>query len=68
MTGNDIKIEAIHAGLECGLFFEKISDIDIISVGPNMSGIHTAQEKLGISSSIFVYKVIERVLEEMKQL
>ncbi len=68
MTGNNIKIEAIHAGLECGLFYEKISDIDIISVGPNMSGIHTAQEKLCISSSIFVYKVIERVLEEMKQL
>lgn len=65
LVGNEIKIEAIHAGLECGLFYERLSDVDIISVGPNMSGIHTAQEKLSISSSVRVYQIIERVLKDM---
>lgn len=65
-TGKEIRVEAIHAGLECGLFFEKMNDIDIISIGPNMQDIHTAQERLGISSSIMVYKIIEKVLAEMK--
>ena len=65
LVGSDIKIEAIHAGLECGLIYERISDIDIISVGPNMHGIHTAQEKLQISSSVLVYQIIERVLNDM---
>lgn len=68
IRGTDIKVEAIHAGLECGLFYERISDLDIISVGPNMSAIHTAQEKLGINSSVFVYKIIEQVLAEMKEI
>lgn len=65
LVGSEIKIEAIHAGLECGLFYERLSDVDIISVGPNMSGIHTAQEKLSISSSVRVYQIIERVLKDM---
>lgn len=67
-VGSDIKIEAIHAGLECGLIYEKMNDIDIISVGPNMHGIHTAQEKLQISSSVHVYQMIERVLQEMNHM
>lgn len=67
VTGSDIKVEAIHAGLECGLISEKMGDLDIISIGPNMNAIHTAQEKLGITSTITVYKMIERVLENMIQ-
>ena len=68
MTGKDIKVEAIHAGLECGLFYERMNDLDIISVGPNMKDIHTAQERLGITSSIMVYKIIEKVLADMKNM
>lgn len=68
MTGKDIKVEAIHAGLECGLFYERMNDLDIISVGPNMKDIHTAHERLGITSSIMVYKIIEKVLADMKNM
>lgn len=67
-TGSDIKIEAIHAGLECGLIYEKIDDIDIISIGPNMHDIHTAQERISVSSSVLVYKMIESTLEKMNQI
>lgn len=68
VSGKDVKVEAIHAGLECGLIYEKMKDIDIISIGPDMSGIHTVQEKLSVPSSVRLYKVIEKVLEEMKNL
>ena len=47
-----MKIEAIHAGLECGLIAEKMPGIDIVSIGPDMSRVHTIDEKVSISSTI----------------
>ena len=41
--------EAIHAGLECGLFYEKLSGLNCVSFGPNMKAIHTTEERLSIS-------------------
>lgn len=60
------KLEAIHAGLECSFFAEKIPGLDIISMGPNMADIHTPKERLSISSTIRVYKYLEKVIEGMK--
>jgi dipeptidase D len=64
LCGKDMKVEAIHAGLECGLIHEKIPGIDIVSVGPDMFGVHTIEEKLSISSTIRVYKFLETVMKE----
>ncbi|MFV0342300.1 MAG: aminoacyl-histidine dipeptidase [Anaerocolumna sp.] len=64
--GYEAKLEAIHAGLECSFFAEKIPNVDIVSLGPNMMDIHTPKEKLSISSSIRVYKYLEKVLEGLK--
>lgn len=44
------KIKAIHAGLECGLFLEKYPHLDMISIGPDMTDVHSPDEKLKISS------------------
>lgn len=64
VTGNEIKIEAIHAGLECGILAKKLGDIDIIAIGPNMKDIHTTEESLSISSVIRVYDVIVETLKD----
>ena len=64
--GYEPKVEAIHAGLECGLICEKIPDIDIVSLGPDMCAIHTPKERLGIESSVRVYRFIEHLLAEMR--
>jgi dipeptidase D len=64
--GYEPKLEAIHAGLECSFFAEKIPDIDIVSLGPNMYDIHTPKEKLSISSAVRVYKFLEKVIEGLK--
>lgn len=55
-------VEAIHAGVECGLLLEKRPDLDCISIGPDMHDIHTAEERLSISSTARVYEYVKRVL------
>lgn len=50
MFGKKPEIQAIHAGLECGILLEKCPDLDVISFGPDMKDIHTPKEMLSISS------------------
>ena len=57
------KIKAIHAGLECGIFAGKISDLDVISIGPNIYGAHTPEERMEISSVEYTWKWILKALE-----
>jgi len=64
MFGKEMKVEAIHAGLECGLISEKMPGLDIVSIGPDMKRVHTVEERLSISSAIRVYKLLERVIED----
>lgn len=44
------EVKAIHAGLECGLFLEKFKDLDMISFGPTLRGVHAPGEKLELAS------------------
>lgn len=62
ITGRDAKIEAVHAGLECGIFAEKLPGLDCVSFGPDMEDIHTTKERLSISSAERVYEYVVRVL------
>ncbi|MDF2538267.1 MAG: hypothetical protein K0S76_1288 [Herbinix sp.] len=62
--GKEMKVEAIHAGLECGLIYEKMSDLDIVSIGPDVTGVHTIEEKISISSTIRVYEFLEKLISE----
>ena len=62
MYGYEPKVEAIHAGLECGILAEKIQNLDGVSIGPDMIAIHTTEEKLSISSTQRVWEYILKVL------
>jgi dipeptidase D len=64
--GNEPRLEAIHAGLECSFFAEKIPGIDIVSLGPEMHDIHTPKERLNLTSAIRVYQYVEKVIEGLK--
>ena len=59
-------VEVIHAGLECGIFYESIPGLDCISIGPDMKNIHTSEEKLSISSTKRVYEYLLEVLKRIK--
>lgn len=43
-------VRAIHAGLECGLFLDKWPDLDMISFGPTLRGVHAPGERLDLAS------------------
>lgn len=67
MFGKEIKVEAIHAGLECGIISEKLENLDIISVGPNMFDIHTTEERLSISSTKKIFDLLLKVLKDFAE-
>ena len=51
-------VEVIHAGLECGILCDKLGEMDIVSVGPDMRDIHTPREMLSIPSVERAYRVV----------
>ena len=61
------QVRVIHAGLECGLFYEKIPGLDCVSLGPDMKDIHTTEEQLSISSVQKVWEYLLEVLKNMKE-
>ena len=66
MYGQKPAVVAIHAGLECGLFYKKIEGLDCVSLGPNMKDIHTSEEVLDIASTERVWNYLVKVLEQLK--
>lgn len=66
MTGEDAEVYAIHAGVECGLFEERLGNLDMISFGPNIRDAHTPEEHLSISSTKNVWEFLLEVLKEIK--
>ena len=66
LFGKEARIEAIHAGLECGLISEKMPDLDIVAIGPDIHDIHTPGEHLSIPSVERSYRLICDVLSRLK--
>lgn len=65
MYGRQPEIQAIHAGLECGFFQEKIPGLDCVSIGPDMKDIHTTEETMSISSVGRTWEFLCQVLQEV---
>ncbi len=65
--GKEPTVEAIHAGLECGMFAGKIPGLDCVSIGPNLDQIHTVRENMSISSVQRVYEFVLEVLKRMRE-
>ena len=59
------KVLAIHAGLECGLFLEKYPYLDMVSIGPQMYGVHSPQERLSIPSTERCYAWLCQTLKTL---
>lgn len=61
-------IKAIHAGLECGLFLAKYPNLDMVSFGPTMTGVHSPDEKLYIPTVEKFWQHLTLVLEKVAKL
>ncbi len=62
LYGKEMRIEAIHAGLECGLFSSRLPGLSCVSLGPAMQDIHTTRERLSISSVARTYTLVCAIL------
>ena len=60
--GSEPRVEAIHAGVECGMFSGQIPGLDAVSIGPDLREIHTPRERMSISSVQRVWKFLLEVL------
>ena len=67
LFGKDMKFEAIHAGLECGLFQAKLPGLDAIAIGPTILGCHTPQERLDLASCERTWRLVVDVLQRMAE-
>ncbi|UCC20386.1 MAG: beta-Ala-His dipeptidase [Promethearchaeota archaeon] len=62
---DNIKIKAIHAGLECGILKEKFPKMEMISIGPTNDGAHSPDEKLKVKSVEKVWKLLINLLKKL---
>ncbi|MDM5154972.1 aminoacyl-histidine dipeptidase [Bacillus sp. DX1.1] len=64
----DAEIFAVHAGIECGVFVQKMHGLDAISLGPDIFNVHTPDEHISISSVINNWEYFIEVMRETKSL
>ncbi|MBM3114739.1 aminoacyl-histidine dipeptidase [Jeongeupia naejangsanensis] len=48
--GDELAVEVIHAGLECGLIAAKYPEMDMVSFGPTIRGAHSPDERVEVAS------------------
>ena len=62
----DPQVLGIHAGLECGLFSERYPDLDMVSFGPTLRGVHSPDERLHIPTVQMVWDHLLLMLKKIK--
>ncbi len=65
LYNKEMKVEVIHAGLECGALSQNYPNIDFISVGPNLKDVHTPSEILEIDSTERVYDYVVELIKSL---
>ena len=65
LSGKEAKVEAIHAGLECGYWYNKNPKFDLISFGPNLYDVHSIKEKVSKKSIAFTWEFIKEILKSV---
>lgn len=66
LYGRSPSVEAIHAGVECGLFAGKIAGLDCVSMGPNMKDIHTPNESMEVASVRRTWAYVLEILTRLR--
>ena len=65
LFGRKPRVEALHAGLECGLFLEKMPGLDMVSFGPTLKDIHSPSEKANIKSVQEYWKFLREIITRL---
>ena len=64
LFGKNPRVTSIHAGLECGIVYDKVKGIDIVSIGPDIEDIHTPKEKLSVPSVERTWRLLLKIMEK----
>ena len=67
VTGEDARVNVIHAGLECGIIRSNVPDMDVISVGPTMHDIHSPAEALDLDTVEVFWRTVARLIETISE-
>ena len=67
LFGKEPKVLGIHAGLECGLFSEKYPNLDMVSFGPTLRGVHSPDERLLIPTVEMVWNHLLAILKNIPE-
>lgn len=67
LFGTELRIESIHAGLECGLFADALPGLDAIAVGPQLYDVHTPDEHMELASFERFYVLLVDALRRLAQ-
>lgn len=65
LTGSEMVVEPVHGGLECGAFFEKNPQLDMIAIGPSLTDVHSPDEACDIESVQVTAELVIRILEKL---
>ncbi len=65
MYNEEPVVEAIHAGLECGIIGEKFPGMDMISIGPTIKYPHSPEEQVHVGTVDKFYKYVLKILENI---
>ena len=66
MYGKEPIVRAIHAGLECGLIGQKYPQMDMISYGPTLRGVHSPDERIEIKTVEMFWNQTLEILKKLK--
>ncbi len=63
--GKDIMMSGVHGGLECGVFKQKMPDLDIVTIGPNLYDVHSPSERMELHSFDSTYNFLVKLIEAL---
>ena len=55
----------IHGGLETGIFAEKLPEMQMVALGPDIENAHTPQERVNIASVAIEFEIVLNIVKHM---
>ncbi len=68
VLGKEVKLEALHAGLECGMFLKLNPKLSVSSIGPTIKNVHTTEEYVEVESVAIIWEVVKKIIGSMENI
>jgi len=68
VIGKEVKLEALHAGLECGMFLKLNPNLSVSSIGPTIKNVHSTEEYVEVESVAIIWEVVKKIISSMENL